>query len=295
MSLRAFMACLLALLVSACGTDPVTQEAEGQEGAPPLWEIVGDDERVEGWLFGTVHALPDNVRWGSPMLDSVLSDADTLVVEVATLDDGVALSELFSQMAIDPAGPPLESRVDTKLRPHYQELLTKAKVRRDHFDTLESWAAALSLANVAQSAKTENGVDRALIARFDKREIIELEGAKAQLDIFDRLPEKEQRDLLNAVIAESRDSAMESGSLAETWRSGDLDELSALSRRGILSDPELYEALLAARNRNWTGQIENLLSANERPFIAVGAGHVVGPDGLPAMLETRGLTVRRIQ
>ena len=295
MTLRPFLAGLLALILSACGGDRAAEDATRSGGAPPIWQIAGEDDRIEGWLFGTVHALPDNVRWGSPMLDSVLSDADTLVVEVANLDDGVALGELFAQMAVDPASPPLEGRVDPELRPHYQELLTKAKVRRDHFDALESWAAALSLANVAQDAKTENGVDRLLIARFTGREIVELEGAKAQLGIFDRLPEVEQRDLLNAVIAESRDSEMESGSLAETWRSGDLDKLAALSTRGILSDPELYDALLAQRNRNWTAQIENLLSARERPFIAVGAGHVVGPDGLPAMLEARGFKVKRIQ
>ena len=71
-------------------------------------------------------------------------------------------------------------------------------------------------------------------------------------------------------------------------------ELAKLTREGILADPELYEALLAEQPA-WTAQLENLFSTESRPLVAVGAGHMFGPDGLPAMLEASGYTVRRIQ
>ncbi|MGI8944462.1 MAG: TraB/GumN family protein [Qipengyuania sp.] len=292
---RTLLACCGALLLTACDRDGAATGEVASESAPPLWEIVGADGAVEGWLFGTVHALPDGIEWRTDLLDSTLGEADTLVVEVASLEDGAALNRLFSRMATDEPSPPLAERVDPKLREAYEQLLVRANLRRDQFDGLESWAAALSLAQLAQTAKTANGVDRELISRFGEREVVELEGAAAQLEIFDRLPEPEQRDLLNAVLKETRDREIQAETLAEVWRSGDIERLAALSMRGMLSDPELYEALLAGRNRAWAAQIENLLSAEERPLVAVGAGHVVGPDGLPAMLHARGYILRRVQ
>ena len=131
-----------------------------------------------GWMFGTIHALPDGTRWRSERLDTVVGQADMLVVEVANLENGEALSALFEQMAYDRPAGPIAERIDPELRGEFEELLVKAKVRRGYFDPMESWAAALALAQVAQTAKAENGADRALLAAFDKREVVELEGAR---------------------------------------------------------------------------------------------------------------------
>ena len=286
-----FLGCLS--LLAGCDRDPETSAAPAPR--PAIWEIAGPGDEVEGWLFGTIHALPDGVAWRSDRLEGLLANADMLVVEVAGLEDGEALSRTFSSLAFDTPGPSLERRIDPELRERYEELLTAARVRRDQFDRMESWAAALSLAQVVQTGRIENGVDKALLRAFAGGEVVELEGAQAQLAIFDGLPEAEQRDLLNAVIEESRDAETEAGRLARSWASGDLDALTELTTGGMLADEELYEALLARRNRAWAGQIENLLSAAERPFVAVGAGHMVGPDGLPALLSQRGYTIRRIQ
>jgi uncharacterized protein YbaP (TraB family) len=283
----------LVLLLSACGKQADPAKPEGPY--PALWEIADSRGAVEGWLFGTIHALPDGAKWRSPQLDAVLAEADMLVVEVANLENGDELSTLFEEMAFDRPAGPLAQRIDPALRDEFETLLVKAKVRRGYFDPMESWAAALALAQVAQSSKSENGADRALLAVFDKREVVELEGARKQLAIFDTLPESEQRDLLNAVLEEARANEGEISALATAWLEGDTEQLTQLTRRGILADPELAQALLRDRNADWAAQIENLLSARDKPMIAVGAGHLLGADGLPTMLEARGFTIRRVE
>jgi uncharacterized protein YbaP (TraB family) len=295
--LKAYLARILALpgllALSACGAEQ--DPASEVKAQPILLEVSSDTGAVEGWLFGTIHRLPDGVSWRTPTLQRAIDNADLLVVEVANLDEGSALTDVFVGLAFDDPGGPLVERIDPALRPQYEVLLTKAKVRSDHFDAMESWAAALALADVAQTAKTENGVDRALIRDFKGREIVEIEGGEKQLGIFDALPKQDQRNLLDAVIAETRNYEDDMGRLARIWSMGDADELAKLTREGILADPELYEALLAGRNRAWTAQLENLFSTDSKPLVAVGAGHMFGPDGLPAMLEARGYTVRRVQ
>lgn len=283
----------LALLLGACGKQGDASKAEGPY--PALWEIADSQGAVEGWMFGTIHALPDDTKWRSPLLDRTLGKADMLVVEVADLGDDGELSKIFENMAFDRPAGPIAKRIDPDLVDEFETLLTRANVRRAYFDPMESWAAALALAQVAQSAKSENGADRALLAAFDKREVVELEGARGQLAIFDRLPESEQRDLLNAVLTESQDADDGMTTLAEAWLAGDTERLTKLTRRGILADPELEQALLHDRNAKWAAQIENLLSAKDKPLIAVGAGHLLGDAGLPALLEARGYTVRRIE
>lgn len=295
MTLRFFPSLCAAMLMLLAGCTEQADTAKAEGPYPALWEIADSDGRVEGWMFGTIHALPDDTKWLSPQLDTILSEADMLVVEVANLEDGAELSRLFEQLAFDRPAGPIADRIDPELRSEFESLLVKAKVRRTYFDPMESWAAALALAQVAQSAKSENGADRALLAAFDKREVVELEGARGQLAIFDSLPETEQRDLLNAVLEESRDYEGEIGTLAQAWLEGDTDRLTELTRRGILADPELEEALLTRRNASWAAQVENLLSAQDRPLIAVGAGHLLGEQGLPRKLEARGYTVRRLE
>ena len=58
---------------------------------------------------------------------------------------------------------------------------------------------------------------------------------------------------------------------------------------------EMYQALLVKRNQAWAERIEPLLAEGRRPLVAVGTAHLLGPDGVAALLEARGYTVRRIQ
>ncbi|HCJ43925.1 MAG TPA: hypothetical protein DHV58_07875, partial [Erythrobacter sp.] len=73
----------LALLLAACDSTPDAAKPDGPH--PALWEITDSAGAVEGWLFGTIHALPDGAKWQSPRLTETLGDADMLVVEVADL------------------------------------------------------------------------------------------------------------------------------------------------------------------------------------------------------------------
>ncbi len=277
---------LAGLLVSACTPQP-------DPAKPALWQIAGPNGE-RGWLFGTIHSLPRPAHWRSPAVGRAFAGADRIVVEVADLGNDAAMAETFARLARSPGQPPLSSRVAPKLRERLTELLDRSDFNPEQFGETETWAAALMLARIGDDGG-KHGIDRAVIEAAGARPVVALEGAAGQLGIFDALPEKEQRDLLALVVGEAGRVDDESERLARTWRQGDMAAIEAETHTGLLADPELRQALFTDRNRAWTARIVAMLARGERPFVAVGAAHMAGAEGLPAMLEARGYRVKRIQ
>lgn len=245
-------------------------------------------------MFGTIHALPDGVAWQTETIERVIDTADMLIVEIADLDDRQAIAEIYTELGTSPNLPPLLQRLPPSERASLRNLMDRADVPADRLTAFETWAAALMLAQVDAQGDPENGVDKAVIDAFDNREVLEFEGAVAQLTIFDRLPEEDQRDLLSGVVEESERIGEDPARLRRAWLSGDVAALENATTTGIMADPELREALLVERNRRWTAKLSALLRDTPKPLVAVGAAHLVGEDGLPELLEDRGYTVTRV-
>lgn len=289
----AILSSFLALALAGCSDAP-GEEAAGSPANPLLYEIASADGTVEGWMLGTIHALPPGTDWQTPHIARVTDMADILVVEIAALDDRTAMAATFAELATTPGLPPLEKRLPASLRPQLADMLARSGMEIGDFTTTETWAAALMLAQIDAQGDPEHGVDRALIRAFPADKVIELEGARGQLAIFDRLPESEQRDMVAAVLAEANTSTADRGALRRAWLAGDEAALIEATTTGIMADPDLREALLVARNRRWDERIAALLEQPRRPLVAVGTAHLVGPDGLAAMLEARGYRVTRL-
>ena len=288
--IRALAVLLACLALAGCSREPEGALA----GKPALWAIEDQSGRTAGWLFGTIHALPPGARWQSPALSRAIGQAGVLVVEVRDLDPK-AIAAQFDRLAHDRPGPPLDQRLPPAPRRELARWLASEGAAPRQYDRLETWAAALALARLGADSEPDNGVDRALLDRFAGRPVAELEGAADQLAIFDRLPERDQRAMLAAVIAEHGDAKDDEQMLARAWIMGDLGRMETTARTGLLADPALYDALLAKRNATWLGKIERLLAMRQNPLVAVGAAHMLGRDGLPALLARNGYRVRRIQ
>lgn len=289
----AMLAPILLIALAGCSDAP-GEDADGSPPNPLLYEIANADGAVEGWMFGTIHALPAGTQWRTPVLADVVNTADVLLVEIAALDNRAALAETFADLAHTPGQPAITRRVPGDLAPALTDLLERGDLDPDSFATIETWAAALTLAQISAGADPANGADRALIREFTGRPVRELEGASTQLQIFDRLPELQQRTLLAAVVAEAENSKAQAARLRRAWRTGDVAVLEEATSGGILADPGLREALLTQRNRDWAKAIIPQLKREPRPLIAVGAAHLVGPEGLVSLLQAEGYRVRRL-
>ena len=282
---------LLAALCSAC--DGQTSAAEPR---PALWEVTGPDGAT-GYVFGTVHALPYGLEWQTPAIDRAVQRSGMLVLEIVDPADAGAARAAFERLGTTPGQPPLAARVAPGLRDELRAALAETRLTPQRFAALEDWAAALTLSFALEASDgydPENGADRALLKLAGKRPVVGLETLEGQLGLFDALSPREQRALLEAVVAEAGDEA-DSLRLIQAWAQGDIAALDREAHDGMLADPRLRETLLVARNRAWAKQAAALLRAGKRPFVAVGAAHVVGSDGLPALLGAQGFELKRVQ
>ncbi|MFC3096464.1 TraB/GumN family protein [Alteraurantiacibacter palmitatis] len=288
--LRLAFALVAALWLSACGGREAPTDRNWPEPAPALWEVTAPGGE-KGWLFGTVHSLPEAVEWHSDAVDAAFAQSGLLVVEIAELGDTAQSFAAFQRHAYSPGLPPLLRRVPADRRDELEALIEKAGGREADYAEMKSWAAAMVLAGGVRIGDPERGIDRQLLARG--KAVEGLESYAAQFALFDALPPSEQSDLLLAVAREAAAPDPAAGLLH--WLTGDMAALEALGQAGILGDPELRDALMDGRNRAWIGQLAPLIDGGRRPFVAVGAAHMLGEAGLPALLAARGYTVRRIQ
>ena len=279
---------LLAVLLTGCGKPhPV-------EAHPALWRVADKDTTI--WLFGSIHALPPGVQWRTPAIAQAIAAADTLILEVPPADAATARDE-FLAVAQRDGLPPLRARVAAADRGLLERGVASAGLAPESLDRLKTWAAALTLGAAAgrqEAASAADGVEPVLTAGFAGRAIGALETRGGQFAAFDRLPEASQRLLLLQAAQEALDPARGYALLLKAWAAGDAAALAA-TLDPLRRDPAIMTALVTGRNARWARAITRRMARPGRVFVAVGAGHLVGPGSVVAMLRRQGVTVERVQ
>ena len=289
----ALLAVCLAHGLSACGA---AEPGPAPDAKVALYAI-SDSAGVHGWLLGTVHSLPKGTAWRRPAIDSALGEADRLVLEIGEPLDPTVAGEALGRLAFTPGLPPPSLRVGSgfqgKLAYVYKDLsLTDAQFKDE-----ESWAVALQIAaigGIKHGMEPQNGVEPELRKAFVGKPIIGLETIDSQFAIFDALPARAQTVLLEEVAKEAAENRDSDRDILALWLRGDELGIARETQTGFLADPQIHLALLTDRNLNWADQIDVLLKGGARPFIAVGAAHIAGSEGLPKLLEARGWRVTRV-
>jgi uncharacterized protein YbaP (TraB family) len=133
------------------------------------------------------------------------------------------------------------------------------------------------------------------MARMTARRSPGLETERQQLEMLDGLSAPAQRDLLLQTLTEGQDVGSAMNELITSWRNGETDEMESGLLQDIRQYPEIYQAILVRRNENWVGQILQLLDDTQDYLIIVGAMHLVGDDGLPSLIQKKGLVVRQLR
>lgn len=271
------------------------------KGAPALWKVTAADGKGgSAWLLGTVHSLPAAVEWQGPEIDAAIRSSDQLVIEVSGLEHKEEVSRMFSAMGVAGGLPPLSTRVPADRRPILNDLAANSDVPSAMLDHMKSWAAMLALANVSRDdwgLEQGSGVEKVLQPIFEgqSKPVSGLETIEQQFGMFDRLSETDQRAMLVSMLDGTKTARADFEKMLGDWMAGRSDELLDKANEGMLASPTIRESLLDGRNRAWADKITVMLARGQSPFVAVGAGHMAGPGGVPALLKAKGYKIERIQ
>jgi uncharacterized protein YbaP (TraB family) len=279
---------LCALFAAALGGPAIAE--------PALWKVQGSQATV--YLFGTIHILKPNVAWRAPKIDAAIKASDALWLEIADNDDPAVMQPLVLKYGVDPAHP-LSSKLDAATKAKLAALLAPLGLTPAQFEPLRPWMAGvtLSVLPLMQGGYDINsGAEHVITAdmRAAHKPIDGLETAEQQVRYLADMPPAEELDFLKSSLDDGEKAVPELDEMVAAWVSGDQSKLEALLDEEMRDDyPDIYKLLIVERNARFADQIAALARGRGVVFVAIGAGHLAGPDSVQADLAKLGLTAVR--
>lgn len=288
--LRKVRQALLGLAVGLLAVGPAAAE-------PALWVVKDADSTI--YLFGTVHFLKPGTDWHSPKIGQAVSSSDELVLEIADGDDAAKMQPLLQSLGFD-VQHPLSSRIPAKDKPRLAAAAQALGAPPAAMELMRPWLAALTLSvlpAVRAGYDPQSGVEQALTgeAKALGHPVRAFETTEQQLKFLADLPEPVQVQFLSSTLDEVDESVAQLDALVAAWQAGDLKALEHEFVDSTKADyPAIYQVLVVRRNQAWADALKAKLAGSGVSFVAVGAGHLVGPDSVQAELKKRGIVAERV-
>jgi uncharacterized protein YbaP (TraB family) len=267
--------------------------------ALPLWKIDGAENRV--YLLGSVHMLRMTDHPLPSAIYDAYNDAEALIMEV----DITAIDPVTTQIMVNELGMIQDGRLlgDLLGADDFAEataLAERLNIPLSMMAGAEPWFAAItidSLVLMRLGFSPANGVEMRIAERAanDGKPISGLETERQQLEILDGMSPQAQRNLLMQTLAEGQEAANVMNSLVDAWRHGDIATLEGGLLQDIRAYPEIYQTIVVQRNENWLAKIIDLLNDDDDYLVIVGAMHMIGESGVPALLRARGYEVNQLR
>lgn len=290
---RLVAAFVLALLAPACAWDSVASTA-GSRSGPALWKVADEDTTI--YLFGTIHALPPGIEWFNGPVAEAFESSEELVTEIDPSKASGIQDEILD-IAMLPEGRSLRDLMNAEDRAEYEAALTELGLPVNALDRYEPWYATINLAMLPllkDGYGPDTGVEYVLTEKAANKLHGALETVEFQLGLFDSMPMDKQLEYLDETVEGLPNMSAMLDQMVDNWLSGDADAL-ALVMNNQMSDDEIYDRLLVARNVKWAEWIHQRLDQPGSVFIAVGAGHLAGRGSVQEQLKTHGITVTRVK
>ena len=277
---------------------PVAALADSAGHPVTMWMAEGAANRV--YLLGSVHLLREQDHPLPQVIDNVYDDAETLYMELDMDDlDPLLMQSTINRLGMLDEGTSLRDVMGDDLYAEAMAVAAELDMPLEMLERTEPWFAAITVEQLALARIGFNpsyGVEMHLLrkATRDRKPILGFESVEQQLAYLDGLSLDAQRDLLMQTLTESAAIREIMDDLILAWRSGDIDYLEQSLLEDVSGYPELYDTIVANRNRLWVDTIDELLEHEDDYLVVVGALHLVGEDGVPQLLQQRGVRITQM-
>lgn len=266
---------------------PVTRDDGRQYTRGLLWRVESPG-RAPSHLFGTIHSSDPRVLALPAPVKQVFDRSASFTMEMVT--DGSALVAMAEIMFLG-EGRTLRQLTGDALYGEIRDALAARGLPDDGLEKQKPWVVLMTLSAPPNRGAMFLDLALQLQATLAGKPVHGLESIQEQLSVFDELSTEDQVALLRETVRSQRESEAQLEALTRAYLARDLGELMATVERFRPEDARLYntlmQRLLDDRNRRMAERMEaRLVEGNA--FIAVGAAHLPGPDGLLALLARRG-------
>ena len=264
-----------------------------------LWEISGNGISAPSYLYGTIHIQDKRVFDFNDSLMPKLLGCSTFAMEINV--DSVNELKLTSMMFIED-GKTLE---DIYSKKDYK-MICKAFKKRMGFDILMfnsmkpfAIMTIMEAAEMMKGKKTDTSgtmmkeeMDMYLegIAKENGKPVIGIETVDEQMAVISKMPNSMLIDYLKNINKEDKTTEK----MIEVYRHEELDKvLAMLDDKSSPMSVEFTDEILTKRNHIMADRIGDLIKT-KTIFIAIGAGHLPGKEGVIELLLNNGFMVNAV-
>jgi len=253
-----------------------------------LWKIEGKKLKTESYIFGTIHIVEKAQFHFPESLKKLVTKSDQIALEVADLNQNTALQHMIL---------PTGSMFDFFTAEQKDSVITWGagllQMDKKQFELAFGRMKPFTLIqlSVAPSMADMESYDLSIqnLALENNLPVLGLETLADQMKIFDNMDTLDMRNMVMSGIREPEKSAKQLQELLKLYSEKNIDKMYSYTMESEEHQEvkKYQEQLLDNRNRNWIPIIEKMIK-KKNTFIAVGAAHLGGPNGVLRLLEQKG-------
>lgn len=256
-----------------------------------LWEIQGENVPKGSYLFGTMHLIEKDYFLFPKKLEKIVSKSEVLIMEIAGLP---SQTEAMKYLMLE-EGTFFDyfnnEQTDSILDWAKAEMKLSEEGFRSTFTKMKPFTVVQFATQMQFMGKTESyEVSFEKLAKEHGLSIEGLETVAEQMAIFDSLSDEQISAMVMESIRKSDETIELTRNMMAMYSRQQVDSLYMMIEEegGVLADEQ--QEFLDNRNSRWIPKIEAAIK-EKKTFIAVGAGHLGGPNGVIRLLEKEGYTL----
>ncbi|MBY0348085.1 MAG: TraB/GumN family protein [Hydrotalea flava] len=268
---------------------PLLLQAQEPQQQSLLWRISGNHLPANAYIFGTFHLLCPNEFILPDTISSIIQKVDTVYFEIK-LDDPALFNNMMQEMTMQ-NNQTLKNFVSTPAYDSMNHIFQeKTNINLSFFQFYKP-ILITSFLYPALMGCTPISLETS-IQKIAEQYYIPIEGLETagfQFKILDDIPYQQQANMLKETLLHFNRSKIELINMVAMYKRMNIDSI----QQSLTTEDDLLQyqnELVVQRNKNWVAKITQLMQATSC-FIAVGAGHLGGNEGLIALFRKQGYAV----
>lgn len=249
--------------------------------------------------MGSLHVLKSDAYPLAKAINDAYRVSQKIVFETdleGMLDPAVQAKMM--DLGTYPEGQSILQHISFEMQSALKKKMTELGMPMEHFGRFRPWFLALTMTVLELQRlgfSPEYGLDVHFYSRAasDQKEIGFLESIEFQLSLLGRMSARDQNAFLGQTLKDLDIAAQMADDMLKFWGNGDADNLYGILFKSFEGYPQIENRLLRRRNKDWVKKIEEMMGEDKNVLVIVGAGHLIGPGSVVAILKEKGYQVKQ--